>query len=215
MLRCTCERAHLAAIETVADINGSVVMGNEHVESFARRSSSILGCNPWLLAFQYQPALHNLGAHLRGMPGLRQGILILAPHNVSHFGQVTGCRSYFDSEASKPHVKRIFVPQYSLNCLHPRVPSCPPGLNAFILSERRGSEGLGFAIPSIKFVYEELKNYGYVHRTDIRVVVQRLPRLWRQVSVWRRTWGCYFRRRTRRSCRHGGDKSTGYGSCGR
>lgn len=89
MLKCTCERAHHAAIETVADIKASVVMGNEYVESLDRRGSAILGFNRWLLAFQYQPAVHNLGAHIRGMPGLRQGILILAPHNVSHFGQVT------------------------------------------------------------------------------------------------------------------------------
>jgi serine protease Do len=50
------------------------------------------------------------------------------------------------------------------------------GLNTFILSEGGGSEGLGFAIPAaaIKFVYEELRNYGYVHRTEIRVGVQEI-----------------------------------------
>jgi len=42
VLRCTCESAHHAAIETVADIKASVVMGNEYVESFDRRGSAIL-----------------------------------------------------------------------------------------------------------------------------------------------------------------------------
>ncbi|HWO32664.1 MAG TPA: trypsin-like peptidase domain-containing protein, partial [Candidatus Acidoferrum sp.] len=50
------------------------------------------------------------------------------------------------------------------------------GLNTFILSEGGGSEGLGFAIPAaaVKFVYEELREYGYVHRTEIRVGVQEI-----------------------------------------
>jgi hypothetical protein len=69
-------------------VDEDTVVGNEYVESLDRRGSAILGCNGWLLAFQYQPALRNLGAHIRGMSGLRQGILVLAPHNVSHFGQV-------------------------------------------------------------------------------------------------------------------------------
>jgi serine protease Do len=50
------------------------------------------------------------------------------------------------------------------------------GLNTFILSEGGGSEGLGFAIPAaaVKFVYEELREFGYVHRTEIRVSVQEI-----------------------------------------
>ena len=50
------------------------------------------------------------------------------------------------------------------------------GLNTFILSEGGGSEGLGFAIPAaaVKFVYEELRKYGYVHRTEIGVGVQEI-----------------------------------------
>ena len=50
------------------------------------------------------------------------------------------------------------------------------GLNTFILSESGGSEGLGFAIPAaaVKFVYEELRKYGYVHRTEIGVGVQEI-----------------------------------------
>jgi serine protease Do len=50
------------------------------------------------------------------------------------------------------------------------------GLNTFILSEGGGSEGLGFAIPAaaVKVVYEELRKYGYVHRTEIGVGVQEI-----------------------------------------
>jgi len=50
------------------------------------------------------------------------------------------------------------------------------GLNTFILSESGGSEGLGFAIPAaaVKFVYQELRKYGHVHRTEIRAGVQEI-----------------------------------------
>ena len=89
VLRCTCEKAQHAAVETVTDIGAIVVMRNEYVESFDGPGTAILGRHTWLLAFQYQPALHNLGAHIPGMPGLRQEILILPPHNVVHRGQLT------------------------------------------------------------------------------------------------------------------------------
>jgi serine protease Do len=48
------------------------------------------------------------------------------------------------------------------------------GINTFILSESGGSQGLGFAIPSsvVKFVYEELRKYGRVHRSVIGAVLQ-------------------------------------------
>jgi serine protease Do len=48
------------------------------------------------------------------------------------------------------------------------------GLNTFILSESGGSEGLGFAIPArvIRFVYQNLRNYGHVHRTEIQASAQ-------------------------------------------
>lgn len=48
------------------------------------------------------------------------------------------------------------------------------GLNTFILTQGGGSEGLGFAIPSqmIKFVYANLRKYGHVHRTEIKVGAQ-------------------------------------------
>jgi len=48
------------------------------------------------------------------------------------------------------------------------------GLNTFILSEGGGSEGLGFAIPArvIRFVYQSLRKYGHVHRTEIQAGAQ-------------------------------------------
>src|SRR5271166_5782773 len=48
------------------------------------------------------------------------------------------------------------------------------GLNTFILSNSGGSEGLGFAIPAriVNFVYQSLRKYGHVYRTEIGVVAQ-------------------------------------------
>jgi len=50
------------------------------------------------------------------------------------------------------------------------------GLNTFILSEGGGSEGLGFAIPAriVKFVYENLRKYGRVRRTEIQANAQNI-----------------------------------------
>jgi serine protease Do len=50
------------------------------------------------------------------------------------------------------------------------------GLNTFILSLGGGSEGLGFAIPArvIAFVYEHLRKYGQVHRTEIQASAQNI-----------------------------------------
>ena len=48
------------------------------------------------------------------------------------------------------------------------------GLNTFTLSKSGGSEGLGFAIPAriVGFVYQELRKYGHVHRTEIQAHAQ-------------------------------------------
>jgi serine protease Do len=48
------------------------------------------------------------------------------------------------------------------------------GINTFIYSQGGGSEGLGFAIPepTVRFVYEELKQYGHVRQTLIGASVQ-------------------------------------------
>ena len=50
------------------------------------------------------------------------------------------------------------------------------GLNTFILSQGGGSEGLGFAIPArvISFVYQQLRKYGHVHRTEIQAKAQNI-----------------------------------------
>ena len=50
------------------------------------------------------------------------------------------------------------------------------GSNTFILSQGGGSEGLGFVIPArtIRFVYEDLRKYGHVHRTEIRAMAQEI-----------------------------------------
>jgi serine protease Do len=43
------------------------------------------------------------------------------------------------------------------------------GINTFILSSSGGSEGLGFAIPArvVSFVYERLKKFGHVDRSEV------------------------------------------------
>ena len=63
------------------------------------------------------------------------------------------------------------------------------GINSFILSETGGSQGLGFAIPSslVRFVYEELRKYGRVHRSMIGVSLQEItPDLAAGLSLPRR-----------------------------
>jgi serine protease Do len=48
------------------------------------------------------------------------------------------------------------------------------GINTMILSQSGGSEGLGFAIPAriVRFVYQNLRKYGHVHRVEIQAGVQ-------------------------------------------
>jgi serine protease Do len=48
------------------------------------------------------------------------------------------------------------------------------GINTFIYSEGGGSEGLGFAIPArvVEFVYQSLRKYGHVHRSEIEAGAQ-------------------------------------------
>jgi serine protease Do len=50
------------------------------------------------------------------------------------------------------------------------------GLNTFILSKGGGSEGLGFAVPArvVRFVYDNLRKYGFVQRTEIGVSPQEI-----------------------------------------
>jgi serine protease Do len=48
------------------------------------------------------------------------------------------------------------------------------GINTFILSAGGGSEGLGFAIPAriVRFVYDNLRKYGHVHRVEVKAGAQ-------------------------------------------
>lgn len=48
------------------------------------------------------------------------------------------------------------------------------GLNTFILTQGGGSEGIGFAIPSsvVNHVYQQLKQFGHVHRKVVGAIVQ-------------------------------------------
>jgi serine protease Do len=48
------------------------------------------------------------------------------------------------------------------------------GINTFILTEGGGNEGIGFAIPSamVRRIYQQLREYGHVHREEIGASVQ-------------------------------------------
>jgi serine protease Do len=48
------------------------------------------------------------------------------------------------------------------------------GINTFIISESKGSSGLGFAIPTarVKFVYDSLRKYGFLRRAAIQALPQ-------------------------------------------
>jgi serine protease Do len=50
------------------------------------------------------------------------------------------------------------------------------GLNTFIFSRSGGSEGLGFAVPAriVRFVYDNLRKYGFVQRAEIGVSAQEI-----------------------------------------
>lgn len=48
------------------------------------------------------------------------------------------------------------------------------GINTFIFTQSGGSEGIGFAIPSntVKYIYEQIRRDGHVHRGEIGVLAQ-------------------------------------------
>jgi serine protease Do len=65
------------------------------------------------------------------------------------------------------------------------------GINTFILSGSGGSEGIGFAIPAriVRFVYESLRRYGHVHRSEIEAGAQTItPSLAAGLGL-KRSWG--------------------------
>jgi serine protease Do len=53
------------------------------------------------------------------------------------------------------------------------------GVNTFILSQSGGNEGLGFAIPSslVGQVYQQLRKFGHLHRTEIGIGIQTITPL--------------------------------------
>jgi serine protease Do len=65
------------------------------------------------------------------------------------------------------------------------------GINTFILSGSGGNEGLGFAIPAriVSFVYQSLRKYGHVHRSEIEAGAQTItPALANGLGL-KRSWG--------------------------
>ena len=64
------------------------------------------------------------------------------------------------------------------------------GLNTFIVSKGGGSEGLGFAVPAriVRFVYDNLRKYGFVQRAEIGVAHKR-SRPPSQPTGLSRDWG--------------------------
>lgn len=65
------------------------------------------------------------------------------------------------------------------------------GVNTFILSGSGGSEGIGFAIPArvVNFVYQSLRKYGHVHRSEIEAGAQTItPSLVAGLGL-KRSWG--------------------------
>jgi serine protease Do len=65
------------------------------------------------------------------------------------------------------------------------------GINTFILSQSGGNEGIGFAAPSniVKYVYDQIRRTGRVHRGEIGVRVQTItPALARGLGL-QQDWG--------------------------
>jgi len=65
------------------------------------------------------------------------------------------------------------------------------GINTFIVTGSGGSEGLGFAIPArvVRFVYESLRKFGHVHRSEVEAGAQTItPSLATGLGL-KRTWG--------------------------
>jgi serine protease Do len=65
------------------------------------------------------------------------------------------------------------------------------GINTFILSGSGGNEGIGFAVPArvVRFVYESLRKYGHVHRSEIEVGAQTVTPALAAGLRLQRSWG--------------------------
>jgi serine protease Do len=65
------------------------------------------------------------------------------------------------------------------------------GINTSILSGSGGNEGIGFAVPArvVRFVYDSLRKYGHVHRSEIEASAQTVsPSLAAGLGL-KRSWG--------------------------
>jgi serine protease Do len=65
------------------------------------------------------------------------------------------------------------------------------GINTSILSGSGGNEGIGFAVPArvVRFVYDSLRKYGHVHRSEIEAAAQTVsPSLAAGLGL-NRSWG--------------------------
>jgi serine protease Do len=65
------------------------------------------------------------------------------------------------------------------------------GINTSILSGSGGNEGIGFAVPArvVRFVYDSLRKYGHVHRSEIEAAAQTVsPSLAAGLGL-KRSWG--------------------------
>jgi serine protease Do len=65
------------------------------------------------------------------------------------------------------------------------------GINAFILTQGGGSEGLGFAIPApvVQFVYDSLRRYGRVQRTMVGISAQEITHGLADALALPQDWG--------------------------
>jgi serine protease Do len=65
------------------------------------------------------------------------------------------------------------------------------GINTSILSGSGGNEGIGFAVPArvVRFVYESLRKYGHVHRSEIEVGAQTVTPALAAGLRLKRSWG--------------------------
>jgi len=65
------------------------------------------------------------------------------------------------------------------------------GINTFIVTGSGGSEGLGFAIPArvVRFVYESLRKYGHVHRSEVEAGAQTITPSLATALGLKRSWG--------------------------
>jgi serine protease Do len=65
------------------------------------------------------------------------------------------------------------------------------GINTFIVTGSGGSEGLGFAIPArvVRFVYESLRKYGHVHRSEVQAGAQTITPSLATALGLKRSWG--------------------------